>query len=98
MCHCTQRLLHQENKLPICVTRKRYSSYSTTNLYRQIKFKKDISNKETDKRKTNKGRRKSLTVRDGRRFIHKLYELRGREGSLTAQQLQQETGLTNCSN
>ena len=89
------RLLYQENKLPICVIRKRYSSYSTTNVYRHCK--KDISNKETGKRKTNKGRRKSLIVRDGRRLIHKLCELRGRERSLTAQQLQLETGLTNCS-
>ena len=59
--------------------------------------KKDISNKETDKRKTNKGRRKSLAVRDERRLIHKLYELREREGSFTAPRLQLETRLTNCS-
>ena len=90
------RLLYQENKLPICVIRKRYSNYSMPNVYRHCK--KDISNKETDKRKTNKGRRKSLIVRDERRLIHKFCELRGRERSLTAQQLQLETGLTNCSN
>ena len=89
------RLQHQEKKLPICVIRKRYPGYSTSSVYKHCK--KDISNKETDKRKTNKGRRKSLAVRDERRLIRKLYELREREGSFTAPRLQLGTGITNCS-
>ena len=72
-------------KLPICVIRKRYPGYSRSSVYRHCK--KDISSKETDKRKNNKGRR----------LIRKLYELRKREGSFPAPQLQLETGLTNWS-
>ena len=89
------RLLHQEKKNPIYVIRKRYPGYSTSSVYRHCK--KDISNKETDKIKINQRRRKSLTVRDERRLIRKLYKLREREGSFIAPRLQLETGLPNCS-
>ena len=41
------RLLSQENKLPICVIRKIYPSYSTLSVCRHRK--EDISNKETEK-------------------------------------------------
>ena len=89
------RFLHQENELPICVIRKRCPGYSTSSVYRHCK--KDISNKETDRRKTHKERGKSLAVRDERGLICKLYELRERKESFIALRLQLETGLTNCS-
>ena len=72
-------LLHQENKLLIGVIRMTFLGYRMSILYRHCK--KDIINKETDKRKNNKGRRKSLTVRDERRLIRKFYELKEKEGS-----------------
>ena len=81
-------------KLPICVIGKRYPGYSTSSVYRHCKT--GVSNKETDKGKTNEGRRNSLTVRYERRLICKLYKLREREGSFTAPLLQLETGLSNC--
>ena len=77
------RLLHQENKLPICVIKKIYPGYSALSICRHCK--KDILKKETDKRKTNKGRRKPVTVRDERRLIRKLYELRERKDPLQQQ-------------
>ena len=59
--------------------------------------KKTFKTKRLTKGKTNKGRRKSLTVRDERRLIRKLYELRETEGSFTAPRLQLETVFGNCS-
>ena len=72
-------LLHQENKLLIGVIKMTFLGYRMSILYRHCK--KDIINKETDKRKTSKGRRKSLTVTDERRLIRKFYELKEKEGS-----------------
>lgn len=89
------RLLHQENKVPICKIKERYPEYSRASIYRHCK--KNITKKDIDGRKNNKGRAKSLTVRDERRLIRKLYDLREREISFTAPRLQLETGLTHCS-
>ncbi len=89
------RYLHSDKGLTVKEIAAKYPEYSRATVYRHCK--KIITAVEADNRKSNAGRPRLLTEREGRSIIRNVTRLREVSGRFSARRLKIEAGVSNVS-
>ena len=87
------RIQHQDYGVSCYALAKRHTNYAERSVYRHAKKPLDSFDKH-NKQHDNKGRPRSLTVRDERNVFKALHNLRKESAAFTSQKIQNAAGLT----